>query len=76
MAATITIHHLYRNPDDLLPACGVVPGPGDPEIEGSDTWHTGHVARVLLAHAAVGQGCCTLCLAMAREQIPSSDSWG
>ncbi|MEU7317900.1 hypothetical protein [Streptomyces sp. NPDC007083] len=58
-----TVHHLYIRPGDLLPACGVTPGPDrDPCIP---DWHTGHALSVLLAVAADGAACCTLCLELA-----------
>lgn len=49
---TVT-HHLYRLSDDLLPTCGVTPGPDAAD----GRWHTGHEARVLFTHAAPGDGC-------------------
>ncbi|WP_314192022.1 hypothetical protein [uncultured Arthrobacter sp.] len=54
-----TVHHLYARPSDLLPICGAVPGP-----EGLD-WNTGHAAEVLVAFAAQGSACCSLCLELA-----------
>jgi hypothetical protein len=68
------IHHVYRQREDLLPACNVVPGPehvysSDGERSSiAEFWHTGHDARALLAHAAVGHGCCAVCLKLAQEQ--------
>lgn len=59
-----TIHHLYRRADDLLPACGIIPGPDSlaPEAE----WHTGHPEPTeLLRVAEDGQWCCSLCLKIA-----------
>jgi hypothetical protein len=55
------VHHLYSRPGDLLPACGIVPGP-----DGRD-WHTGHDAQVLLAFSSAGEGCCSLCLQLAAD---------
>lgn len=60
-AAQNTVHHLYSNPGNLLPVCGVIPGPEGPD------WHTGHGADVLLAFASRGSACCSLCLELARS---------
>lgn len=57
------VHHLYSRLEDLLPACGVVPGP-----DGHD-WHTGHDAQVLLALVPAGEGCCSLCLRIADRTL-------
>ncbi|MDO4254295.1 MAG: hypothetical protein Q4C81_03995 [Kocuria sp.] len=56
-----TVHHLYVRSGDLLPACGVLPGPEGPD------WHTGDDREALLAFAAGGEGCCSLCLELARS---------
>lgn len=67
------IHHVYRQREDLLPACNAIPGPEhvySSDGERSSTaefWHTGHDAKAVLAHAAVGHGCCTVCLELAQQ---------
>lgn len=59
-ASLTTVHHLYRRAGDLLPACGITPGP-DSDPTQLD-WHTGHIAPELLAIATEGFACCMLCL--------------
>lgn len=52
------VHHLYRDPGDLVPFCGVMPG--SDELTGD--WHTGHDRELLLECIAFGLPCCTTCL--------------
>lgn len=61
----LLVHHLYVNRSDLLPVCGVWPGPD--RNEQIAEWHTGHVASVLLTHASDGRACCAPCLRLAQE---------
>jgi hypothetical protein len=70
------IHHTTADRSDLLPSCGQMPGPE--HVYSSDGvrsataefWHTVHSSqRALLAHAAVGHGCCSVCLRTAQEQL-------
>jgi hypothetical protein len=65
--AVTTVHHLYVRPGDLLPACGVTPGP-DRDPWSSD-WHTGHDATMLLTLRADGHLCCSLCLQLADPDL-------
>lgn len=53
-----TVHHLYRNPGDLLPYCGAIPGP-DHEM---GDWNTGHERDELLMCLDEGLVCCQTCL--------------
>lgn len=69
---TASIHHLYLHRQDLLPACGVTPGPGDPRLGEQGNWHTGHVATVLLVYKMRGYGCCGVCLSLAQEQLATT----
>lgn len=61
-ASITVVHHLYARPQDLVPACGITPGP-----DGLD-WHTGHETSVLLGLSASGEGCCSLCLRLADQR--------
>lgn len=79
MATTHTptiIHHLYSRPSDLLPLCGVIPGPGDPGLGESHFWHTGHDATLLKAHYDIGNDCCTPCLEHAVADLPADPAEG
>jgi hypothetical protein len=73
------IHHVTRERDDLLPSCGQLPGSesvysGDGRRSATtEFWHTIHTsARAVLAHAAVGHGCCSVCLNVAKQQRAAS----
>lgn len=57
MSATV-VHHLYTHPSDLLPYCGVTPGPD--QMTGA--WHTGHDRDELLKCVEFGLPGCTTCL--------------
>lgn len=52
------VHHLYREPGDLLPFCGTTPG-REPE---TGAWHTGHDEEMLLEASNFGLVCCTRCV--------------
>jgi hypothetical protein len=52
------VHHLYTRPSDLLPYCGVTPGPD--RVTGD--WHTGHDRDELLKCVEFGLPGCTTCL--------------
>lgn len=56
------VHHVYNHPGDLLPLCGVVPGPGRSDLGEGHLWHTGHDAEMLHAHYDVGHTCRQFCL--------------
>src|SRR5699024_549947 len=62
-----TVHHLYRRPGDLLPACGVTPGPDRALL--STAWHTGHVLEELLECQLAGAVCCMLCLQLSEPEL-------
>lgn len=64
-----TVHHLYVRSGDLVPYCGVTPGP-DPT---TGDWHTGHEPAALLECMRFGLPCCITCLsADAFAQWPAS----
>lgn len=52
------VHHLYLHPGDLLPYCGVVPGPDAT----TGDWHTGHDRDELLKCVEFGLAACVTCL--------------
>lgn len=54
------VHHLYSNGEDhdLVPYCGVTPGPDT--LTGD--WHTGHDRDLLLRCLEFGLCCCMTCL--------------
>ncbi|QNE18169.1 hypothetical protein F1D05_10030 [Kribbella qitaiheensis] len=56
--STDVVHHMYTRAADLVPYCGVVPGP-DP-VTGD--WHTGHERDDLLKCVEFGLPACTTCL--------------
>lgn len=53
------VHHYYPHGPavDLLPYCGVTPGPDEDGV-----WHTGHDVDELFAHSSRQEACCTDCL--------------
>lgn len=66
------VHHYYPHGPavDLLPYCGVTPGPDEDGV-----WHTGHDVDELFAHNAEQHPCCPDCLARAarvklRKEVP------
>lgn len=62
IARATIVHHVYADRGDLLPLCGVVPGPGDPGLGEAHLWHTGHDPMMLRAHHDIGGDCCMTCL--------------
>ncbi|TDD82209.1 hypothetical protein [Actinomadura rubrisoli] len=55
------VHHLYLDPArDLVPYCGVIPGP---DAEAGD-WHTGRDRDLLLECVSAGLACCATCLSV------------
>ena len=68
IARATIVHHVYADRGDLLPLCGVVPGPGDRGLGESHLWHTGHDPKMLRARYDIGDSCCTPCLEYSVEQ--------
>ncbi|MDP9904552.1 hypothetical protein [Arthrobacter bambusae] len=60
-SARDVVHHLYANAGDLLPYCGVIPGPD--AVTGD--WHTGHDRDTLLETVHFGLPGCVTCLSPA-----------
>jgi len=61
---------MYADQGDLLPLCGVVPGPDDPRLGEAHLWHTGHDLMMLRAHHDIGGDCCMTCL-----EYAVTDGW-
>jgi len=73
----VIVHHLYTRRDDLVPMCGVTPGPGDPTLGQGHMWHTGHDQMMLRAHHDIGSRCCARCLEFALtliSELPFTDA--